>query len=105
MRAPAHGAMSRVLSPMTSSMITLVMSGTSAMTAIPASEEPSASTTSFGYRHAYPASRRAQPLVSPCCAATPMPPEILVRRKAPTRSEPDFIPPQWPEANQRRYRP
>ena len=44
--------MSRVWSLMTSSMITLVISGTSAMTAMPASEEPRASTTSFGWRHA-----------------------------------------------------
>ncbi len=65
MSAPAQGAMERVPPcpswPMTSSMMTLVMSGTRAMTAMPPSEEPSASTTSFGYRHAYPVSLLAQP--------------------------------------------
>ena len=49
---PAQGARTGRASPITSSMITLVTSGTSAMTAIPASEEPSASTTSLRYRQA-----------------------------------------------------
>ena len=65
MRRPVQSASERVWSVTTSSMITLVISGTSAMTAIPASEEPSASTTLRRYRHAYPVSRRPQP----CCSA------------------------------------
>lgn len=50
MSMPAQGAMGLVSSPMTSSMITLVTSGTTAMTAMPASEEPSASSTLVLYR-------------------------------------------------------
>lgn len=42
--------MSLVLFPTTSSMITRVTSGTRAMTAIPASEDPSASSTLTLYR-------------------------------------------------------
>ena len=88
--------MERVWSPMTSSMITLVTSGTRAMTAMPAREAPRASTTSFGYRQAYPASRRAQPrcgLPLLRCHAGAFR-VVLVCRKAPTRNEADFIPPQ-----------
>ncbi len=48
MRAPAQGAMERVRVPMTSSMITLVIRGTTAMTAMPARDEPRASITSPG---------------------------------------------------------
>ncbi|CAM5740869.1 hypothetical protein SALBM311S_08806 [Streptomyces alboniger] len=65
--------MSRVWPTITSSMITLVASGTRAMTAMPASEEPRARTASLRCRQAYPASLRAQPCVSPCCAATRVP--------------------------------
>ena len=52
MSIPAQSPMGRLRSPMTSSMITLVTSGTSAITAMPPSEEPSASSTLRLYRQA-----------------------------------------------------
>lgn len=50
--SPVQTARERVWLPTTSSMITLVISGTRAITAIPASDEPSDRSTLRRYRQA-----------------------------------------------------
>ena len=91
---PPRGPWSGSWSPMTSSMITLVTSGTSAMTAMPPSEEPEGEE-----RRPWGTARRTRPVAVPIpvAAATPVPPACLRRPDLPegtNAGEADFIPPQ-----------
>lgn len=97
MSMAAQGPIGLLSSPMTSSMIVRVTSGTRAMTAIPASEDPSASSTFALYRQVYAASRLPQPCFPPAsvsAAATSSLPVDPVLPQAPTPRPADFIPQQ-----------